>query len=217
METGMTKPTLSLDEPKVAILMVGSANIAQSVGLVLNQLILLVQDFARSWMRRITLILNSVAAKCVSNLLLTKYVVAYIFDFRMITCTNLITSLSQSDNHEASNSHTINVTHVNTAITDNNSLKQWDNSNYRILALKSAIDIGFVCAAYLKNFSPIFAIYSRKNIGNNNRVQSKNIPFDIWTRKNIIVRNDHQLDNKTNFELTNDVKTNKHTNNIEYC
>ena len=213
----MTKPTLSLDEPKVAILMVCSASITQSVGLVLNQLILLVQDYARSWMRRITLILNSVAEKCVSNLLLIKYVVAYLYDHGMITCTNFITSLSQSDNHEASNSYAINATHINTAIPTNNSLKQWDNSNYRILALKSAIDIGFVCAAYLKNYSPISVIYSLKNTGNNNCVQSKNIPFDIWTRINKIVRNDHQLDNKTNLVLTNDVKTNKHRNNREHC
>ena len=217
METGMTKPTLSLDGPKVALLMAGPASIAQSVRLVLNQFILLVQDYARNWMSRITLILNSVTAKCVSNLILVKYVVAYLYDHGMITCTNLKTSLSKSDNPEASNSHAINVTHDNTAITDNNILNQWDNSSYRILSANSAADIELMRAANLKNFSPISVIYSRKNSSNNNRVQCKNIPFDIWTKINKIVRIDHQLDNKTNFELTNDVKTNKHTNNIEYC
>ena len=216
MEIGMTKPTLSLDEPKVAILIVCSASIAQSVGLVLNQLILLVQDYADSWMSRIALILISVAEKCVSNLLLTKNVVAYIYDYGKITFTNLITSLSQSDNHEASNSHAINATHINSAIPTNNSLKQWDNSNYRILSVNTAADIELIRAANLKNYSPTSAIFSLKNTGNYNRIQSKNIPFDIWTRINKIVRNDHQLDNKTNLVLSNNAKTNKHTNNREH-
>ena len=84
------------------------------------------------------------------------------------------------------------------------------------LAQNSAADIELIRAANLKNYSPISVIYSRKNSCNNNRVQSKNILFDIWTRINKIVRNDHQLDNKTNLVLTNNAKTNKHTNNREH-
>ena len=215
----MTKPTLSLDESKVAILMVGSASIAQSVGLVLNQLIFIGSGLrAQLYASHYIDFKFKLPRNVYHNLILTKFIVAYLYDHGMISCTNLRTSLSQSDNHEASNSHAIGETHIISAIPTNNSLKQWDNSNYRILSANSAADIELIRAAKFKklltNFRnlPIEKTLATIIVFKTKRFFLTFGPDTIKSYEMII-----NLTTRANLVLTKNTKVNEQLNNREHC
>ena len=196
MVTGMPKPTLSLDGLIIGILIAGFANMAQSIRLVFNQLIKLVNICARCGIYRFALILDSVSTICIPDLPLFENGVAFQNKYEMAKRTYSTTNLGETNNYESRKSHTIDLTHINFTFTLNNNLKQWLNLRNKRSSLNPAFDIGLNSATNSQNNVPNLKIYSKMNSDKNNHVQSKKNPFDIWTHKNKIVRNNYQLDNK---------------------
>ena len=196
MVTGMPKPTLSLDGLIIGILIACFANMAQLISLVFNQLIKLVNIYARYGICRFALILDSVSTICVPDLSLFKNVVTFQNKYEMAKRTYSKTNLGEADNYESRKSHTIDLTHINFAFTLKNNLKQWLNLSNKGPIVNSAFELELNSAANFQNNVPNLKIYSKINSDKNYHVQCKNILFDIWTRKNKIPRNDYQLDNK---------------------
>ena len=195
MVTGMPKPTLSLDGLIIGILIACFANIAQLISLVFNQLIKLVNVYARCGMCRFALILDSVSTICISDLPLFENGVAFQNKYEMAKRTYSTTNLGEANNYESRKSYTIDLTHINFAFTLNKSLKKWVNLRNKRSSLNSAIDIGINSAANSQNNVLNLKIYSKMNSDKNYQVRSKKIIFDIWTSKYKIVQNYYQLDN----------------------
>ena len=196
MVTGMPKPTLSLDGLIIGILIGCFANIAQLISLVFNQLIKLVNIYARCGLCRFALILDSVSTICAPDLPLFKNVVAFQNKYEMAKRTYSTTNLGKTNNNESRKSHTFDLTHINFAFILNNSLKQWVNSSNKGPILNSDFDIELNSAENSQKNEQKLKIYPQMNTDKNYHVQSKNILFEIWTHKNKIVQNNYQLDNK---------------------
>ena len=192
----MPKPTLSLDGLKIGILIACFANMVQLICLVFNQLIKLVNIYARCGICRFALILDSVSTICVPDLSLFEKGVAFQNKYEMAKRTYSTTNLGEANNYESRKLHTFDLTHINFTFILNNNLKQWLNLSNKSSSVNSAFDIGFNSAANLQNSVPNLKIYSKMNSDKNYHVQGKKIPFDIWTSKYKIVRKDFQLDNK---------------------
>ncbi len=192
----MPKPTLSLDGLIIGILFAGFANIAQLISLVFNQLIKLVNIYARCGICRFALILDSVSTICVPDLSLFENGVAFQNKYELAKRTYSTTNLGEANNYKSRKSHAIDLTHINFAFILNNSLKKWVNLRNKRSSLNSAYEIELNSVTNSQNNVPNLNIYSKMNSDKNYHVQCKNILFDIWIRKNKIVRNNFQLDIK---------------------